>query len=147
MTVRWGLGRTGGSIPGHANNDLDAQDHERVELPTQVGSGESETGLARIWKAETKADAEKAFDLFIETYEPKYPKATLCLQKDIEELLAFYDFPAKHWQSLRTTNPIESTFAATDQAIQGVPDARRHAAHDVQTGTVRSELATITGIR
>ena len=45
------------------------------------------------------------------TYEPKYPKATLCLQKDSEELLAFFDFPAKHWQSLRTTNPIESTFA------------------------------------
>ena len=67
--------------------------------------------LHAIWKADTKADAEKAFDLFIETYEPKYPKATLCLQKDREELLAFYDFPAKHWQSLRTTNPIESTFA------------------------------------
>ena len=67
--------------------------------------------LHAIWKAETKADAEKAFDLFIETYEPKYPKATLCLQKDREELLAFYDFPAKHWQSLRTTNPIEATFA------------------------------------
>ena len=67
--------------------------------------------LHAIWKAETKADAEKAFDLFIETYEPKYPKATVCLQKDREELLAFYDFPAKHWQSIRTTNPIESTFA------------------------------------
>ena len=67
--------------------------------------------LHAIWKAETKADAEKAFDLFIETYEPKYPKATLCLQKDREELLVFYDFPAKHWQSIRTTNPIESTFA------------------------------------
>ena len=67
--------------------------------------------LHAIWKAETLADAEKAFDLFIETYEPKYPKATVCLQKDREELLAFYGFPAKHWQSIRTTNPIESTFA------------------------------------
>ena len=66
--------------------------------------------LHAIWQAETKAEAEKAFDLFIETYEAKYPKATLCLQKDREELLAFYDFPAQHWQSLRTTNPIESTF-------------------------------------
>ena len=66
--------------------------------------------LHAIWQAETKAEAEKAFDLFVETYEPKYPKATLCLQKDREELLAFYDFPAQHWQSLRTTNPIESTF-------------------------------------
>ena len=77
--------------------------------------------LHSIWQAETKADAEKAFDLFIETYEPKYPKATLCLQKDREELLAFFDFPAKHWQSIRTTNPIESTFATIrhrNQAIQ-----------------------------
>ena len=55
-------------------------------------------------------NTEKAFDLFIMTYEAKYPKATLCLQKDREELLAFYDFPAPHWQSLRTTNPVESTF-------------------------------------
>lgn len=66
--------------------------------------------LHEIWQAETKKDAEKAFDLFIKTYEAKYPKATLCLQKDRDELLAFYDFPAEHWQSLRTTNPIESTF-------------------------------------
>ena len=67
--------------------------------------------LHAIWQAATKADAEKAFELFLKTYEPKYPKATLCLQKDREELLAFYDFPAPHWQSIRTSNPIESTFA------------------------------------
>jgi putative transposase len=66
--------------------------------------------LHEIWQAETRADAYKAFDLFLKTYEAKYPKATLTLQKDREELLAFYDFPAQHWQSLRTTNPIESTF-------------------------------------
>lgn len=66
--------------------------------------------LHNIWQAETRVDAEKTFDLFIKTYEAKYPKATLCLQKDREELMAFYDFPAKHWQSLRTSNPIESTF-------------------------------------
>ncbi len=66
--------------------------------------------LHNIWQAETKVDAEKAFDLFIKTYEAKFPKATLCLQKDREELMAFYGFPAKHWQSLRTSNPIESTF-------------------------------------
>lgn len=68
-------------------------------------------GLHDIWQAETREDAKKSFDLFIKTYEAKYPKATTCLQKDREELLAFYDFPAKHWQSLRTSNPIESTFA------------------------------------
>ncbi len=67
--------------------------------------------LHEIWQAETKADAETAFDLFIATYEAKYPKATLCLQKDREELMTFYDFPAQHWQSIRTSNPIESSFA------------------------------------
>jgi putative transposase len=49
--------------------------------------------------------------LFIKIYEPKYPKAALCLQKDRVELMAFFDFPAQHWQSIRTSNPIESTFA------------------------------------
>jgi transposase-like protein len=66
--------------------------------------------LHDIWQAETKADAEKAFDLFVKMYEPKYPKAAICLQKDREEMMAFYDFPAQHWQSIRTSNPIESTF-------------------------------------
>lgn len=66
--------------------------------------------LHDIWQAETRKDAEAAFDQFEKTYEPKYPKAVHCLQKDRDELMAFYDFPAKHWQSLRTTNPIESTF-------------------------------------
>ena len=68
--------------------------------------------LHDIWQAETKKDAGAAFDLFIETYEPKYPKATTCLIKDREELLSFYDFPAQHWQSIRTTNPIESVRAS-----------------------------------
>ena len=66
--------------------------------------------LHEIWMAETREDAQGAFDLFLERYEAKYPKATLTLQKDREELLAFYDFPAQHWQSIRTSNPIESTF-------------------------------------
>ena len=67
--------------------------------------------LQEIWMAETKADAEAAFDAFIESYEVKYEKAAECLSKDREALLAFYDFPAEHWKHLRTTNPIESTFA------------------------------------
>ncbi len=66
--------------------------------------------LHDIWQAETKAGAEKAFDLFVAMYEPKYPKAAICLQKDRDEMMAFYDFPAQHWQSIRTSNPIESTF-------------------------------------
>jgi transposase-like protein len=67
--------------------------------------------LHQIWMAETKKDAEEAFDLFLKTYETKYPKASACLAKDRAELLSFYDFPAEHWKHLRTTNPIESTFA------------------------------------
>lgn len=74
------------------------------------GQAKAKQALHDIWQAETKEDADKAFDLFLKTYEPKYPKATLCLQKDREELMAFYDFPAQHWQSIRTCNPIESTF-------------------------------------
>ena len=66
--------------------------------------------LHEIWQANTREDAEKAFELFLKTYEPKYPKAALCLEKDRDELMAFYDFPAQHWQSIRTSNPIESTF-------------------------------------
>jgi putative transposase len=64
-----------------------------------------------IWMAETKAAAEVAFDAFIESYAVKYEKAADCLAKDRDALLAFYDFPAEHWKHLRTTNPIESTFA------------------------------------
>ena len=63
------------------------------------------------WMAESRVDAEQAFDLFLSTYEAKYPKASECLAKDREPLLTFYDFPAEHWLHLRTTNPIESTFA------------------------------------
>lgn len=66
--------------------------------------------LHDIWQAETRKDAEAAFEQFERAYEAKYPKAVQCLQKDRDELMAFYDFPAQHWQSLRTTNPIESTF-------------------------------------
>lgn len=71
----------------------------------------AKTMLHDIWRAETKKKAEIAFDLFVKTFEDKYPKATASLQKDQTELLAFYDFPAAHWQSIRTTNPIESAFA------------------------------------
>ena len=67
--------------------------------------------LHEIYLAENRAAAEKAFDLFVETYEAKYPKATECLAKDRDVLLTFYDFPAEHWVHIRTTNPIESVFA------------------------------------
>lgn len=67
--------------------------------------------LHEIWMAPTREDAFKAFDHFVATYEAKYPGAVECLKKDRDVLLTFYDFPAEHWIHLRTTNPIESTFA------------------------------------
>jgi transposase-like protein len=67
--------------------------------------------IHEIWMAETREAANKAFDAFLEDYQTKYPKAAECLAKDRDVLLAFYDFPAEHWRHLRTTNPIESTFA------------------------------------
>ena len=67
--------------------------------------------LQDIWMAETKADAEKAFDFFVSAYGVKYDKAVVRLTKDRERLLTFYDFPAEQWKHVRTTNPIESSFA------------------------------------
>ena len=71
--------------------------------------------LQAIWMAETRADARKAFDVFVATYNAKYPKATACLTKDKDQMIAFFDFPAEHWIHLRTSNPIESTFATVRQ--------------------------------
>ena len=73
--------------------------------------GKAKQHLQDIWMAEVKADAEAAFDLFLKTYQNKCPKACECLEKDREQMLAFYDFPAEHWVHIRTSNPIESTFA------------------------------------
>ena len=67
--------------------------------------------LHEIWMAETRKGARKAFDDCVKRFEAKYPKAVECLLKDKEAMLAFYDFPAMHWQHIRTTNPIESVFA------------------------------------
>ena len=67
--------------------------------------------LQEIWMAATRNNAEAAFDAFVETYAVKYDKAVDCLSKDRTTLLAFYDFPAEHWTHLRTSNPIESSFA------------------------------------
>ncbi len=80
------------------------------KLPKSQHS-KAKRALPEIWMAETRNDADSAFDAFIETYAVKYDKAAACLVKDRETMLAFYDFPAEHWKHLRTTNPIESTFA------------------------------------
>lgn len=80
------------------------------ELPKSIHA-KAKAALHEIWMAETKCQAEKAFDRFIRDYDKKYPKATEKLTKDKEALLSFYEFPAEHWAHIRTTNPIESTFA------------------------------------
>ena len=73
--------------------------------------GKAKKDLYAIYQAESRADAESAFDRFIAKYDPKYDKAVTCLAKDRTALLAFYDFPAEHWKHVRSSNPIESTFA------------------------------------
>jgi putative transposase len=80
------------------------------KLPKSLQS-KAKRALQEIWMAETKMDALAAFDAFVETWSPKYEKAVECLTKDRDALLTFYDFPAEHWKHLRTSNPIESSFA------------------------------------
>ena len=98
--------------------------------------------LQEIWMAETKKDAVKAFDAFVETYQVKYKRATDCLTKDRDALLAFYDFPAEHWKHLRTTNPIESTFATVRHRtipVKRLSVEQDRARHGLQTGRGRPE--------
>jgi transposase-like protein len=80
------------------------------ELPKRL-QPEAKDRIHQIWMAPTREAAHEAFDHFVEVYGAKYPKAVECLTKDRDALLTFYDFPAEHWKHLRTTNPIESTFA------------------------------------
>src|SRR5437660_3025739 len=88
--------------------------HKTANVLNKLPKGQqpkAKRALQEIWMAETSKDAEAAFDAFIAAYELKYDKAAECLAKDRQGLLAFYDFPAEHWKHLRTSNPIESTFA------------------------------------
>jgi putative transposase len=88
--------------------------HKSANVLNKLPKGlqaKAKADLNDIWMAETRVAAEQAFDNFLLFYEAKYPKASECLSKDRDTLLTFYDFPALHWQHLRTTNPIESTFA------------------------------------
>ena len=80
------------------------------KLPKSL-QGEAKSMIHEIYLSETKDSANKAWSAFTKRFELKYSKAVKCLVKDKDELLTFYDFPAEHWIHLRTTNPIESTFA------------------------------------
>jgi len=79
-------------------------------LPKQI-QGKAKSMLHDIYLSDNLKSANKAFDLFIRTFEGKYPKATACLEKDREHLLTFYTFPSHHWKHIRSTNTIESPFA------------------------------------
>jgi transposase-like protein len=79
-------------------------------LPRSAHPG-AKKALAEIWNAEDKRHALDAVSRFTATYGAKFPKAVAKITDDLDELLAFYDYPAEHWVHLRTTNPIESTFA------------------------------------
>ena len=81
------------------------------KLPKHL-QAKAKSDLHQIWMADSRDEAHHAFASFVELYEPKYPKAAQCLAKDKEALLTFYDFPAAHWHHIRTSNPIESTFAS-----------------------------------
>jgi putative transposase len=88
--------------------------HKTANILNKLPKGqqaEAKRMLHEIWMAGTRAEAFAAFDLFVATHQAKHPRAVECLLKDKDELLAFYDFPAEHWQHIRTSNPIESTFA------------------------------------
>jgi Transposase and inactivated derivatives len=87
------------------------QDIECSCRAAEVGAPGAKKALAEIWNAEDKSHARDAVKEFESTYGAKFPKAVAKISDDVEQLLAFYDFPAEHWIHLRTTNPIESTFA------------------------------------
>ena len=89
---------------------------------------QAKAALHEIYEAETRADAEAGIDNFVGVYGDKYPKAAAKLTRDRDVLLTFYDFPAAHWTHLRTTNPIESTFAtvrARTKVTKGAGTRRR----------------------
>jgi transposase-like protein len=88
----------------------------------------AKAAIHEIYQSETRADAEAGIDDFARVYADKYPKAVAKLTKDRDVLLTFYDFPAAHWTHLRTTNPIESTFAtvrARTKVTKGAGTRRR----------------------
>ena len=87
--------------------------------------------IHEMYMSPTKERALKAYDAFVAHYSAKYPGAAKCLEKDKEQMFGFYDFPAEHWQHIRTTNPIESTFATV-----------RHRSR--QTKGCGSRVATLT---
>ena len=98
--------------------------------------------LQDIWMAETRKDAEAAFDAFVETYAVKYEKAVECLKKDRDPLLAFYDFPAEHWKHsahLESDRKHLRDRPTQDDPLEGMPLEQDRARHGVQADRRRAE--------
>ena len=109
LAIGDGSGRRWTELPKDAPPALlGAQDRERAERVPEGPAAEREEDLHQIW---WRRAAPRRRRPWAAKYQAKYPKAVTCLTKDREALLAFYDFPAEHWQHIRTTNPIESVFA------------------------------------
>ena len=106
-------------------------------LPKTV-QAQAKTRLHQMYLSPTRQDALGAYEDFLSLYEPKYPKACACLEKDKDVLFTFYDFPAAHWRHLRSTNPIESTFSTvrhrTRRPDQGMRLPKRYDDDGLQTG-------------
>mgnify|MGYP001815772699 CR=1 FL=1 len=109
------------------------------KLPKGV-QATAKSALQQIWMAATREAAHKAFDGFLVAYQDKYPKATECLEKDREALMPFYDYPAAHWQHIRATNPIESTFATVRLRLKDTELAQAF------VGTLRLKLLKISAV-
>lgn len=108
--------------------------HKTVNILDKMGKSaqtHAKKLIHEMYMAPTKEDGLKAYDSFIKLYEGKYPKACECLKKDVDQLFTFYDYPAEHWVHIRTTNPIESTFATVRHRMR-------------QTKGCGSRLATMT---
>jgi transposase-like protein len=113
VTGRWGSGRRcARSSPTRASSATGCTKTANVlaALPTSAHPG-AKAALAEIWGAEDKTHARLAARRFADLYGVKFGKAVAKVSDDLDELLAFYDYPAEHWVHLRTSNPIESTFA------------------------------------
>ena len=108
---RWGSGRPFPKYMGRPVLSVAGFTRPNV-LNCLPKSLQSKAALQQIWMAPTREQAHRAFDRFAATRKAKYPKATERPKKDREALLAFDDFPAEHWVHIRTTNPVESAFAA-----------------------------------
>jgi hypothetical protein len=123
-----------------------SMEDDKVALSVQVNM---KVDLREIYGAPTRAAAEAAIDVFAGKYGSKYDKAVACLTKDREALLAFFDFPAEHWDHLRTSNPIESVFATVrhrNRADEGSAVDQDREVDGVQARHCsRENMATIEG--